>query len=162
MSDQRWRELYRSYGPLIYARCRKMLGDDVAAEDAAQETFIRAYKHLDKVKSTREALPWIYRIATHYCLNVQRAGKQRAVPVAETPERPGEHAEDSLSHRDFLLKLLDRLPEKVHTVAWLHHVEGLEVGEVALMLDISRRTVMYRLAMLVQIASSMRAEKAEP
>lgn len=157
MSEERWQELYDAYGSLIFTRCRKILEDDAAAEDATQETFIRAYNHLAKVKDVKEALPWIYNIATHYCLTLVRESRRRAVPVASMPERAGTHAEESLSDRDFLLRLLDGLPEKVRVVAWLHHMEGLDQGEVARVLGISRRTVVYRLEELADIAARMRA-----
>lgn len=157
MSDERWEELYQAYGPLIYARCRKILGEDSAAEDATQETFIRAYKHLAKVKDVKEALPWIYNIATHYCLNVVRDSRRRAEPVGELPERAGAHAEESFGERDFLLRLLDQVDEKVRVVAWLHHMEGLDQGEVARVLGVSRRTVVYRLTELAEVAARLRA-----
>jgi len=58
--------LYRTYGPAIYARCRLLLADPSAAEDATQETFLRVHRHLDRVPSAREGLYWIYRVATNY------------------------------------------------------------------------------------------------
>lgn len=160
-SDERWLQLYKSYGPIIYAQCRKILGDDMAAEDAAQETFVRAFKHLERVRSVAEALPWILRIATHHCLNERRNSERRALPVEELPERPGQHAEELLGNRDFLLRLLESAPEKVRVVAWLHYMEGLEQGEVAQVLDISRRTVAYRLAELAELAARMRSERSQ-
>ncbi|WP_309895083.1 sigma-70 family RNA polymerase sigma factor [Archangium sp.] len=156
MPDDRWMALYQSYGPLIYARCRKILQDETAAEDATQETFMRAYKHLAKVKDASEALPWIYNIATHYCLNLLRDGRRWAEPVAEVPERSGQHAEESCGDRDFLLRLFERVPEKVRVVAWLHYMEGLDQSEVARVLGVSRRTVVYRLAELTEAAAHLR------
>ncbi|NVJ03213.1 sigma-70 family RNA polymerase sigma factor [Myxococcus sp. AM009] len=159
MSNKRWMELYQAYGPLIYAKCRKILADDAAAEDASQETFIRAYTHLDKVKSSSEALPWIYRIATHYCLNELRNGKQKAEPVGELPDSPGAHAEETFGSRDFLIRLMERVPESVRVVAWLHHMEGLNQVQVAQVLGVSRRTVVYRLATLAEAATRLRDER---
>src|SRR5690242_18415229 len=40
--------LYRKYGPYIYVRCARLLGDRSAAEDATQETFMRVHRHLHK------------------------------------------------------------------------------------------------------------------
>src|SRR5262249_2483041 len=86
MGSDRLADLYRAYGPTIYARCRRLLGDDAAAEDATQETFMRVQRHLEKAPDSREALAWIYRIATNYCLNELRDSKVRAKPVEELPE----------------------------------------------------------------------------
>ncbi|HEX5746788.1 MAG TPA: sigma-70 family RNA polymerase sigma factor [Archangium sp.] len=157
MADKRWEELYLAYAPLIYSKCRKILDDDASAQDATQETFIRAYVHLAKVRDVKEALPWIYSIATRYCLQARRNVRRQARPVGELPEPQGVHAEESFTNRDFLLRLLERVPEKVKVVAWLHYMEGLDQGEVARVLGLSRRTVVYRLAELSEMAAQLRA-----
>lgn len=137
--------MYRAYGPVIYARCRRLLGDGAAAEDATQETFMRVYRHLDKADS-REALAWIYRIATNYCLNEIRNRKRRPEPRDEAPETLGADLQQLLADRDLAERIVERAPEKLRVVAWLHHVDGLDQAEVARVLDISRRTVVNRLA----------------
>ena len=144
MPDDRLTELYRAYGPVIYARCRHLLGDGVAAEDATQETFMRVHRHLAKADS-REALAWIYRIATNYCLNEIRNRKRRPELHDELPEITTDTG-GALADRDLAARIVARSPEKLRTVAWLHHVDGLDQGEVARVLDISRRTVVNRLA----------------
>ncbi len=145
MTDDRLTALYRAHGPVIYARCRRLLGDAGAAEDATQETFMRVYRHLDRADS-REALGWIYRIATNYCLNEIRNRKHRPESREQPPEIFGESLEHVLADRDLAARIVERSPEKLRVVAWLHHVDGLDQGEVATVLDISRRTVVNRLA----------------
>lgn len=145
MTEDRLTELYRSYGPAIYARCRRLLGDGASAEDATQETFMRVHRHLAKADS-REALAWIYRIATNYCLNELRNRKHRPEPHDELPEVIGGDVAGALADRDLAARIVERAPEKLRVVAWLHHVDGLDQGEVARVLDISRRTVVNRLA----------------
>ncbi|HYO69960.1 MAG TPA: sigma factor-like helix-turn-helix DNA-binding protein, partial [Archangium sp.] len=58
---------------------------------------------------------------------------------------------------DLLLRLFKLVPEKVHAVAWLHYMEGLDQTEVARVLGISRRTVVYRLAELAQAAERLKS-----
>lgn len=144
MADDRLTELYRAYGPVIYARCRRLLGEGAAAEDATQETFMRVHRHLAKADS-REALAWIYRIATNYCLNEIRNRKRRPELHDELPEIITD-TDTALADRDLAARIVARSPEKLRAVAWLHHVDGLDQGEVARVLDISRRTVVNRLA----------------
>lgn len=151
MGNDRLTELYRAYGPVIYARCRRLLGDDAAAEDATQETFVRVHRHLAKADS-REALAWIYRIATNYCLNEIRNRKRRPEPHDELPEMTTTHVEAALADRDLAARIVERAPEKLRVVAWLHYVDGLEQAEVARVLDISRRTVVNRLNEFSQAA----------
>ncbi len=143
--DDRLTALYRAYGPMIYARCRRLLGDGAAAEDATQETFMRVHRHLDKADS-REALAWIYRIATNYCLNEIRNRKRRPELHEDTPEGATGDLQAALADRDLAERIVARAREKLRVVAWLHHVDGLDQGEVARVLDISRRTVVNRLA----------------
>src|SRR5262249_36458571 len=88
MVADRLTELYRRYGPAIYARCRTLLAPERAAEDATQETFLRVQRHLDRVPSAREALYWIYRVATNHCLNELRSRRGRALPHAELADLP--------------------------------------------------------------------------
>jgi RNA polymerase sigma-70 factor, ECF subfamily len=160
MTDDRLTALYRAYGPVIYARCRRLLGDGGAAEDATQETFMRVHRHLDKADS-REALGWIYRIATNYCLNEIRNRKRRAELDERIPEPvAGTSVEKLLSDRDLVARIVDRAPEKLRVVAWLHHVDGLDQGEVARVLEISRRTVVNRLAEFSDSARRLIAQEA--
>ena len=137
-------ELYRTYGPVIYARCCRLLGDRAAAEDATQETFMRVQRHLDKAPD--EALAWIYRIATNYCLNELRDRRLRPELHDELPEPAGESFEAVLADRELVARVVRRCPEKLRAAAWLHHVDGLDQGEVARVIGASRRTVVNRLA----------------
>ena len=139
--------LYRMYGPVIYARCVRLLGDRAAAEDAMQETFVRVQRHLEKAPDAEAALRWVYRIATNYCLNEIRDRKLR--PQGEDDERPDAPTENlatALADRDLVARIVYRSPPKLRAPAWLHHVDGLDQGEVAKVLGISRRTVVNRLA----------------
>ena len=146
MTDDRLTALYRMYGPIIYSRCRRLLGDGALAEDATQETFVRVHRHLDRAPDSREALGWIYRIATNYCLNEIRGRKLRPAPVEQLPESPPSGTpDDPIADREQVQRLVHLVPEKLRTVAWLYHVDGLEQAEVAEILGISRRTVVNRL-----------------
>src|SRR3954451_21387214 len=143
MADDDLTRLYRQYGPIIYARCRRLLGDEAEAEDATQETFVRVHKHLARVPPGREALTWIYRIATNHCLNMIRNRRHRPTPQPALPE--GALAttgpEERLADRDLVARLIAGAHAKVQAVAWLYHVDGFEQEEVARILKLSRRTV---------------------
>src|SRR5579871_1598783 len=145
MTDERLAELYRRYGALIFSRCRRLLHEDAAAEDATQETFIRVARHLDRAPGADEAIRWIYRIATNYCLNELRNRNRRAELRETLPGSAGRPIEEWLADRDLAARLVERAPEKLRAVACLHHVDGMDQGEVARVLGISRRTVLTRL-----------------
>src|SRR5689334_19933272 len=99
-------ELYALYGPAIYARCRRLLAD--------------------------EALRWIYRIATNYCLNKLRDRKHEVGPLPEgLHDVEGQLSEDREVNRDLIRRLVTRTPEQLRAAVWLHYVDGLDQGEVA-------------------------------
>jgi RNA polymerase sigma-70 factor, ECF subfamily len=157
MNDVELQELWKVYERYIYARCYKLLRDKAAAEDATQETFLRVQLHLDRVPSdSSEALAWIHRVATNYCLNEIRNRGRRPALRADLREPPDSGAdvapdrfdrvEERLANRQLARRLIDRTSAKLTHVAWLYHVDGMAQQEVADALGISRRTVVARLA----------------
>jgi RNA polymerase sigma-70 factor (ECF subfamily) len=152
MSPDRLTDLYRRYGPAIYARCRTLLADENAAEDAMQETFLRVQRHLDRVPGAREALYWIYRVATNYCLNELRDRRGRALPEGDVGDLPQpiegiDNVESRLVDQDLARRWIARARPNVRLVAWLYHLDGFEQEEVAAIVGVSRRTVAARLAL---------------
>jgi RNA polymerase sigma-70 factor (ECF subfamily) len=145
MAGDRLAELYRRFGPAIYSRCRRLLKNDVAAEDATQEVFLRVLKHLEQAPSDQAALAWIYRISTNYCFNLLRDQSRHAEPMEDVPEVASENPEAGLLDRDLAVRLLMRAPENLRAPAMLYYVDGLEQQQIADMLGISRRTVINRL-----------------
>jgi len=157
MSRDRLVELYRTYGGVIYARCRRLLDDAQAAEDATQETFLRVQRHIGRAPDNAEVLRWIYRIATNHCLNELRNRKHR-VPLADVDLRaPCDSPADRLADRQTAREVILQVPEKLAIVAWLYHVDGLEQAEIASLLGMSRRTVVYRLSAFQEQARSFLA-----
>lgn len=107
---------------------------------------MRVHRHLDKAPDAGEALAWVYRIATNYCLNELRNRKLRPQPAADVPESLADDPAAALGNRDVAARIIGDSPDKLRAPAWLHYVDGLDQGEVARVLGISRRTVGYRLA----------------
>lgn len=152
MSEDKLVHLYRTYAPMIYARCRRILKDERAAEDATQETFLRVHRHLAKAPDAQDALRWIYRIATNYCLNELRNRVSRPMLVDDIDEQVGGGGVDEVIDRNLVLRLLERVSAETAVIAWLHHVDGLDQSEVAEVVGISRRTVVNRLSKLKDVA----------
>ncbi|HXU06473.1 MAG TPA: sigma-70 family RNA polymerase sigma factor [Polyangia bacterium] len=138
-------ELYTRFAPTIYARCRQILRDVAAAEDATQEVFFRIQDHLAHIDGTRPALGWLYRAATNHCLNEVRNGQTHAVLLAAVPHPSGPDVEQRFHQRDLVGRLIRDLPEDLALIAWLYHVDELDQAEIAEICGVSRRTVIARL-----------------
>jgi RNA polymerase sigma-70 factor, ECF subfamily len=154
--------LYAKFGPTIYARCKRLLRDGTAAEDATQDVFMKVLKHIDSAPGEEAVLPWIHRITTNHCLNVIRDSKRHAEPVEHVPEVVDDEFEDSVVTRDFANRLMAATPEELKAPAVMYHARGIEQSRVATALGVSRRTVLYRLAEFTRRAMKMQeiAEQA--
>jgi RNA polymerase sigma-70 factor (ECF subfamily) len=69
----------------LTAYCSRMLGSAFEAEDAVQETFIRAWRGLEQFEGRAKFRSWLYRIATNVCLDMRGASQRRARPVDLSP-----------------------------------------------------------------------------
>ena len=147
--------LYARFGPTIYARCRRLLKNPMAAEDATQDVFIKVLKHIASAPNEEAVLPWIHRITTNHCLNVLRDTRRHAEPVAVVPEQRDDDFEDSVVSKDFARHVLASTPEIEKTPAMLYHLKGMEQSKVAELLGVSRRTVLYRLAAFTERAQRL-------
>lgn len=83
--DEAFTKLVETYQNPVYNMCFRMLGEAGAAEDAAQETFWRAYQNMKKYDPQRSFITWILSIAAHYCIDQQR---KRRIPLFELDEFP--------------------------------------------------------------------------
>ena len=75
--------LVENYQRPVYNLCYRMLGNPQDAEDAAQETFLRAYKSMRRYDNQRSFSTWILSIAAHYCIDQIRRRRYPVVSVED-------------------------------------------------------------------------------
>lgn len=135
----------------------RMLGNSEDARDAAQETFLRVYKHLHKFDPAQEFAGWLYRIAVNVCHDLARK-RGRGNPVSLDAEieagrfaEPSPHnTERSAMHAQegrIIARALASLPEKERAAIVLRDLEGLPTEEVARILGSTPTTVRSQISM---------------
>src|SRR2546427_2868726 len=83
--DAAFRELTASYALELHVHCYRMLGSPHDAEDALQETLLRAWRHLAGFEGRSSFRGWLYKIATNVCLTAASRGR-RDEPAADAGE----------------------------------------------------------------------------
>ena len=142
------RELYSAYGGSVYGRCQYLLRDRVKAEDAMQDVFAKALQHWSEFRNESSPLTWLIRIATHHCLNVQRAERapwHQRFARHERARGEGHGGPQLLEDRDAVRALLGRLDLETQRAAIHYFVDEMTLDEVAKALGRSVPTVRKRL-----------------
>jgi len=137
----------RHYGP-VYSLARRLLGNDLDARDAAQETFARAIAHLREFDRRRSFRNWIFAIVANHIRDLLRRrrqvpldGAEESLPDLSLPESPVIRRED----RDRVLAAVDRLPFEWKIIVTLKVQQDLSPLEIADTLGISVNAVRIRL-----------------
>lgn len=138
----------------VYNLCYRMLADRTAAEDAAQEVFLRAYAKLDSYDDSRQFSTWLFAIASHYCLDQLKRRRLPTFVWEELPERYHALKTDSGQPEPSLLKaeasdeiqdMLAALPAHYRTVVILKYWHHLSYEEMAETLKTSVSTIKSQL-----------------
>lgn len=93
----------------LRGHCYRMLGSPFEAEDAVQETFVRAWRALDRFDGRSSVKTWLYRIATNVCLDALRNASRRHRPMDEGPPAKGDEPIQTRPMRHWLEPIPDAL-----------------------------------------------------
>jgi len=153
--------LVEAYSGQIYRLALKMLGQAQDAEDVLQNTFLKAFQHIQGFEGRSSLSTWLYRIASNEALMLIRRKRPETPLVDLAPdEEEGESfapvnladwcclPEDELLTSEGRLRLdqaIQRLPEKLRIVFLLRDIEGLSIDETGQALDLSETAVKTRL-----------------
>ncbi|RLT45421.1 MAG: sigma-70 family RNA polymerase sigma factor [Chloroflexi bacterium] len=163
--EQRWLELARkgdqqafcrlvdAYQRPVMSLTYRMLGDVEEAEDAAQETFLRAWSRLHQYSPEHKFSTWVFSIANHHCIDRLRKRRVTIVPLDDTPvafalqgdeDRPEESLlnEESAQEMQALVQLL--APE-YRTPLVLRYWQECSYQEIAAVMELSLPAVKSRL-----------------
>jgi RNA polymerase sigma-70 factor, ECF subfamily len=145
-----FRELVERHQAVVRAYAAGILRDPTEAEDAAQETFLRAFRRLPAYRGDAPVLAWLLRICRNHCVDRLRARPPEAVELREEllPAAAGSDPASEASvtiDRERLVSAIGRLSDPLQQVVVLRELRGLSYEEVATALDIPIGTVRSRL-----------------
>lgn len=149
-------QLIRMHQRRLYGCAVQMLGDRGEAEDAVQETFLRAYRAIDRFDGRAELSTWLYRICINVSLNTIR--RRRRVDAADVndPRLPEPAADPTQGQNDprhsmqatelygRLAKALDALSPSLRATVILVLIDGVPQKEAAETLGCSEGTIAWR------------------
>ena len=151
--------LMRRHNQRVYRVARAVLKDETEAEDAMQQAYINAFKHLDQFEERAQFSTWLTRITVHEALARRRQRKVQAAIASPTDGNLSGEAMESLPAREpdpeqqaytaelghLLESAVDSLPEAYRIVFMLRAVEGLSTAETAAGLSLGEEAVKTRL-----------------
>jgi RNA polymerase sigma-70 factor, ECF subfamily len=147
----RFAVLVRRYNQRLFRTARAILGDDAEAEDAVQQGYLDAYRHLDQFRGDSAFGTWLTRIVVNAA--IARLRGQRRLAEVTTAEPPADAASSESAHDTVanleLARLIERhvdgLPEALRVVLVLRDLEDLDTAETAAVLGITGEAVRVRL-----------------
>lgn len=143
------RVLYDLHGSEIFRFCHHLVGDRGLAEEAMQETFLRAWRAADRFESSAGSIrTWMYAIARNVCIDALRSRGRRFTlppsPTGESFERSTEAGFDAMLSSWMLEEALRRIPAEQRDALVLTYVRDRPYSEIADVLGIPEATLRTR------------------
>lgn len=162
--------LVETYQRPVYNLCYRMLGDPAEAEDAAQETFWRAYQHGNRYDPTRPFMTWLLSIAAHFCIDQQRKKRMPQFSIDLVVEEmlpdpaPGPEKTTSLREENKVLHaVLGKMKPEDRAVIVLRYWYQMPEEEIAQALSTTVSSVKSRLHRVrLMIAEQYQVPSAMP
>lgn len=143
-------EIVARFQDMAYGYAYAVLGDVHLAQDAAQEAFIAAYRHMDQLEDPRAFPGWFRRIVLSRCHRLTRGRQATVVPMAATADlasdQPGPAALlEREELREQIMEAVRSLPEGQRLATVLYYIDGYSQEEVADFLEVPVTAVKKRL-----------------
>jgi RNA polymerase sigma-70 factor (ECF subfamily) len=150
----------------VFNLCYRMLNDPYEAEDAAQETFLRAYNNLRRYDNARPFLTWLLSIAAHYCIDQIRKRRMNLLSLDDVvyldPPDPSPGPESSLStgeEQKRVRLLLEKLSPQDRAAVIMLYWYDLSYDEIAEALSMTVSAVKSRLHRARQVMAQSWSEQ---
>lgn len=143
--EQLLNELVCQYQGVIRRICTLQLGDEEAAKDAVQDTFLKAYLSLDKFRGDCSYKTWLIKIAVNTCHSLRRSAWFQHVDKRIDPEEQLRSVAAEESKYDEIMEVVMRLPIHLKEVVLLYYWQDMTMCEIAQALGCTQSTVSNRL-----------------
>lgn len=140
-----YKELYVRYSKAMYNTCLRMLGNTAEAEDVLQESFVEAFKNLDRFENRTSFGGWLKQICINRSINQLKKRKidwvdMEQIAGYDSPdELPFDEAEIAMQVES-VKKAIMSLPDGYRTVLSLYLLEGYDHEEIAEILNVAEST----------------------
>lgn len=146
MDRERWlEEVMDRWERSLLRVCFAYLGDVALAEDAVQETFLKAWKGYDRFRGNASEKTWLMRIAINTCKDMRRSAWFRHTDSSVSLDRLPEGSEPFQAADDAVLRAVMTLKPKLREAVLFCWYQQLSAVEAAQALRISRSSVYHRL-----------------
>jgi RNA polymerase sigma-70 factor (ECF subfamily) len=135
-------EVLRANQSMVFSLAYHFLRDASAAEEIAQDVFLRLHRKIDDLESAKHVTFWLRKVTSHRCIDyVRKRGSQCTISLQDVaePSIPEQHGDPLLNRR--LRQLIAALPEKPRMVMVLRYQEDLTPEEISEVLEMPVRTV---------------------
>jgi RNA polymerase sigma factor (sigma-70 family) len=139
---ERW---VTAYQPVVFRAAYLILKDKQAAEDVAQDTFLRAYNAALRMDPGDGVRSWLYRIAVNTSLNELRRRKRETKAVSRLDKDTGFDPSDRSDTQTVVTEAIDRLPDRLRVAVICRYFLDLSEVEMARVLKVRPGTVKSRL-----------------
>ena len=133
------------YQGMLLRLCYVYLCDSELAQDAVQETFLKAYRGMKSFRGECSEKTWLIRIAVNTCRSMCRSAWFRHVDRRVTPEDVPWTVTMAESNETDVLRDVMRLPVKLKEVILLYYWQDMRMHEIAQSLGVTQSTVSHRL-----------------
>ena len=139
--------LVDTYRTSVRSHAMRMLRDGEDADDAAQETFVKAFRALKGFEAGRPLLPWLLRICTNCCVDAMRDRRRRGDDIERHEHALCDTSTDveddvqALADREVVRDAISRLPDRYREIIVMRNYRHMEVCEIAAALDRPEGTV---------------------
>ncbi len=153
--EKAYKAIYERYCRVVYTLAFQMVGNHTDADEIVQETFIRVFKNLPRLRNNRSFVSWLYQITIHLSIDHRKLRtRRRALAIDDSPDlfayfelatsRRVKDPGQVLENKELLEQInraINDLPAQQRAVILLHEVEGLSKKMISEILQCSLVTV---------------------